>query len=346
MSKNYYEILNLPKTATREEIKKAYFKLAKIYHPDVNKSPDAEERFKEITEAYEVLYNPETRKQYDDGNYHEEQYSYGGEYKSTIISYLQTRKFFIDWMNEIYWESWEVDIHGRQSMNIVEIFSNWYQTYCNNFPNQIVSEEDFNITLYEYVLNKIDLIEKNRDLRNIPFLYIEYSDIYPTNSSFYNRSFFNEEIKVDFIRFLEGIKQQGKILFICNSILEIFYNSNDSNEKFEKDYAIFVSKVYSEFILPKYGSINYKFFKTILLYPFYRDAYEMYDKQRKAYLLSERKKYTSLKELPFVGQIINLNDETNAVIQESKSSSAPAAVGGGTIALIVIAVIVALIVLF
>lgn len=62
----YYEILNIPKTATIDEIKKAYRKLAFQYHPDRNKNDKkAEEKFKEISEAYAVLSSPEKRKQYD-----------------------------------------------------------------------------------------------------------------------------------------------------------------------------------------------------------------------------------------------------------------------------------------
>lgn len=53
----YYKILNLPSNANEEQIKKAYKKLALKYHPDKNKSPDAEEKFKEISMAYETLIN-------------------------------------------------------------------------------------------------------------------------------------------------------------------------------------------------------------------------------------------------------------------------------------------------
>ena len=66
MSKrDYYDVLGVSRDASQEEIKKAYRKLARQYHPDVNKSPDAEEKFKEIKEAYDVLSNPETRSRYD-----------------------------------------------------------------------------------------------------------------------------------------------------------------------------------------------------------------------------------------------------------------------------------------
>ncbi len=63
--KDYYKILGVSRDATQEEIQRAYRKLARKYHPDVNKSADAEEKFKEINEAYEVLRDPEKRKKYD-----------------------------------------------------------------------------------------------------------------------------------------------------------------------------------------------------------------------------------------------------------------------------------------
>lgn len=66
MAKNFYEILGVSKDASDEEIKKSYRRLAKQYHPDVNKGDKkAEERFKEISEAYETLSNSEKKKQYD-----------------------------------------------------------------------------------------------------------------------------------------------------------------------------------------------------------------------------------------------------------------------------------------
>lgn len=62
--KNHYETLGVSKEATNEEIKKAYRLKAKEFHPDVNKSDDAEERFKEVNQAYEVLSDSKTRKEY------------------------------------------------------------------------------------------------------------------------------------------------------------------------------------------------------------------------------------------------------------------------------------------
>ena len=63
--RDYYETLGVPRDASNEDIRKAYRKLARENHPDVNKDPGAEDRFKEISEAYEVLREPDKRKRYD-----------------------------------------------------------------------------------------------------------------------------------------------------------------------------------------------------------------------------------------------------------------------------------------
>lgn len=63
--KDYYEILGVSKTASADEIKKAYRKLALQYHPDRNKTKEGEEKFKEVTKAYEVLSDPQKRQTYD-----------------------------------------------------------------------------------------------------------------------------------------------------------------------------------------------------------------------------------------------------------------------------------------
>jgi curved DNA-binding protein len=63
--KDYYKALGLERTASTEDVKKAYRKLAHQYHPDVSKDPQGEEKFKEIAEAYATLKNPEKREEYD-----------------------------------------------------------------------------------------------------------------------------------------------------------------------------------------------------------------------------------------------------------------------------------------
>ena len=67
MSDNYYQILGVETDASEEEIKRSYKKLAMQYHPDRNKEEDAEDKFKKIAEAYQVLSKSDTRRRYDLG---------------------------------------------------------------------------------------------------------------------------------------------------------------------------------------------------------------------------------------------------------------------------------------
>ncbi|XP_049859883.1 protein tumorous imaginal discs, mitochondrial-like isoform X1 [Schistocerca gregaria] len=77
--KDYYEILGVPRNASAREIKAAYYKLAKRYHPDTNKTdPDAGKKFHEVSEAYEVLSDDTKRKQYDSWGATSEQMGMGG----------------------------------------------------------------------------------------------------------------------------------------------------------------------------------------------------------------------------------------------------------------------------
>ena len=63
--RDYYEVLGLSKGASQDEIKRAYRQLAKKYHPDINKEPGAEEKFKEINEAYDTLSDEQKKARYD-----------------------------------------------------------------------------------------------------------------------------------------------------------------------------------------------------------------------------------------------------------------------------------------
>jgi molecular chaperone DnaJ len=77
--RDYYEVLGVSKDASKDEIKKAYRKLSKKYHPDINKEEGADEKFKEISEAYEVLGDENKRANYDQFGHSGPQGGFGGQ---------------------------------------------------------------------------------------------------------------------------------------------------------------------------------------------------------------------------------------------------------------------------
>ena len=84
--RDYYEVLGVAKNADEKTIKKAYRKLAKKYHPDTNAgNPDAEKKFKEVTEAYSVLSDPEKKKMYDQFGHAAFDQSAGGSYQGSDL---------------------------------------------------------------------------------------------------------------------------------------------------------------------------------------------------------------------------------------------------------------------
>lgn len=131
MVNDYYKVLNIPRTASDEEIKKAYKKLALLYHPDKNKDKNAEEKFKEIAEAYEVLTDKTKRGTYDrfgkaglDKGY--SSMNGGQSYQGTYHDPFKTFERFFNGYNRP--TSYNFD-HGPNLQGVDEGFLN---SYCNS----------------------------------------------------------------------------------------------------------------------------------------------------------------------------------------------------------------------
>lgn len=110
---DYYQVMGVSKDATQEEIKRAYRKLARKYHPDVSQESDAEQKFKAVGEAYEVLKDPEKRAQYDqfgnDWKYaaQAEQARKHDQAHQSAYQYSHSEADFAEFLNQMFG-------HGRQ----------------------------------------------------------------------------------------------------------------------------------------------------------------------------------------------------------------------------------------
>lgn len=117
-SKSPYSILGLESTATKEEIKKAYRKLAKECHPDVNPNDaNAEIRFREVNQAYETLSDDASRSKYDRDN-EPKRSTYGGnpfDFKSSDMKFSEDDVF--NMFNKSYYDNWGNDVFGRANEN-------------------------------------------------------------------------------------------------------------------------------------------------------------------------------------------------------------------------------------
>jgi DnaJ-class molecular chaperone len=124
-NKDYYEILGVQRTATEEEIKKAYKKLALQYHPDKNPGNDAAcEKFKEVAEAYSILGTSDKRKQYDVMGTFDETMDFGGGTDPFSVFNSIFKQHVESFMNMQY----------ENDINLGNIFSNFSGMPQNNFP--------------------------------------------------------------------------------------------------------------------------------------------------------------------------------------------------------------------
>lgn len=131
--KDYYKVMGVEKTASPDEIRHAYRRLARKYHPDVSKEADAEAKFKEVGEAYEVLKDPEKRKKYDQfGQYWQQQNNPGstrGAYTHEAPTGEEAAAFqdFLDSIlrqrhQEAYRQRAGEDVHARLAISLEDSF--------------------------------------------------------------------------------------------------------------------------------------------------------------------------------------------------------------------------------
>lgn len=152
---DYYKILGVAKTATEKEIRTAYRKLARKYHPDLN--PDnkgAEKKFKEINEANEVLSNPENRKKYDKFG---ENWQHGEEYEKAQRQREQERRNQSneeDFSNQDYSDFFESMFGGRRSSS--------QQGYSPRFKGQDYNAE-LHLELTDVYTSKQHVLNVNND---------------------------------------------------------------------------------------------------------------------------------------------------------------------------------------
>jgi len=206
-----YEILNITKTAPTEEIRKAYLKLAKIYHPDKCKDEDAGEKFKKINYAYNILINDESRKRYNLINNKDDFHSFLEKiYNNEDINWtLEFMKFGINIgkITENFNENINLfDFIKLFTKNIVPKYKN---TELNN-----CSESDIN-TFDEDIANYYSQ-------KTLPIIYQKY-----------DKNNINLELNIDIEKFISNTSRQIKICRfdkVNNNKISSIFKFNIKNE--------------------------------------------------------------------------------------------------------------------
>lgn len=277
-----YRILGLNPGCDEQEVKKAYRTKAKYYHPDLNKSVDAEEKFKEIYNAYETimkhLENPYGSYS-TNSNYYERDYAYDNdedwnyyydypeeqtieisyEDKKIFLNYLKDQNCLITWVNQMYWTCM---IPKPFSQDLITQLVEKFYNQLIQFPNLPESlqgmsldyfSSSYGLFLWEFMLGIYDSHSDELDKRRI----IDYRYFYPEQSRLYNYEYCPEFVKPkEFVRWIYHSLYLVSWLNDCLTLIGF----PDQNASFKQNlYLDLTLKAYKEFIRyhPQTNSIIY-----------------------------------------------------------------------------------------
>lgn len=194
-NKNFYEVLGVSQKAPKNDIKKAYFSLAKKYHPDICKEQGAEEKFKIISEAYQTLYDDDSRKRYDEfikQNPNQSFDSFNNQSSNMCFDPSIIDKFFVDsnfdkkvfssflesydfqktlFLYEYFWITFWFGSTKCQSMLEKQISSKIFECFVEklayNFDtyNEKIPIEDYEKSI-DKIISEINKNSKNEDYKN------------------------------------------------------------------------------------------------------------------------------------------------------------------------------------
>ncbi|EMG80982.1 DnaJ C-terminal domain-containing protein [Helicobacter pylori] len=156
MSKSLYQTLNVSENASQDEIKKSYRRLARQYHPDLNKTKEAEEKFKEINAAYEILSDEEKRRQYDQFGDN----MFGGQNFSDFARSRRTSEDLDDILSSIFGrggfsQRFSQDSQGFSGFN----FSN----FSNFAPENLDMTATLNVSVLDTLLGNKKQVSVNNE---------------------------------------------------------------------------------------------------------------------------------------------------------------------------------------